>query len=197
MNPKIHISSYIDQSAKVHENVVIWQNSQIRENVVIGEGTVIGSNCYIGPGVKIGRNCRIQSNSLIYEICTLGDFVFIGPGVIVTNDLYPRAFNKNYNPITTSDWIKTESVFEDFSSVGAGVICIGPVVVEKFVLIGAGSVIKGQLFSHGLYVGNIAKRIDWVGEDGKRLKFNNESEIFESISDNKKYIQNRDRLVQI
>ncbi len=50
---------------------------------------------YIGTGVRIGDQVKIQNNALIYEPAVIEDCVFIGPGVIFTNDLYPRAVNED------------------------------------------------------------------------------------------------------
>ena len=60
---------------------------------MVGENVNIGCGVYIGTGVHIGVNSKIQNYALIYEPPVLEPGVFIGPGVILTDDKYPRAAN--------------------------------------------------------------------------------------------------------
>ena len=54
----------------------------------------IGDDVFIGPfveiqnNVKIGSNTRIQSHSFICSEVTIGDYCFIGHGVMFTNDTF-------------------------------------------------------------------------------------------------------------
>jgi len=57
----------------------------------IGEETRIGTFVEIQVGAKIGARCKISSHSFICEGVTVEDEVFIGHGVMFTNDKYPRA----------------------------------------------------------------------------------------------------------
>ena len=64
----------------------------------IGGGTRIGTFVEIQRNAVIGRNCKISSHSFICEGVTIEDGVFIGHGVMFTNDLYPRAVNDRREP---------------------------------------------------------------------------------------------------
>src|SRR3569832_591821 len=57
----------------------------------IGEDTKIGTFVEIQKGVKVGARCKISSHSFLCEGVTLEDDVFVGHGVMFTNDPYPRA----------------------------------------------------------------------------------------------------------
>ena len=105
MNPKIEASSLVDSSAVIGQGTRVWHNSQVRDGVAIGDNCIIGRNVYIGSGVRIGQNCKIQNNALIYEPTVIADGVFIGPGVILTNDQYPRAANPDLTLKSADDWI--------------------------------------------------------------------------------------------
>ena len=59
----------------------------------LGQGTRIGPFVEIQKGVTIGRNCKVSSHSFVCEGVTIEDEVFIGHGVMFTNDRYPRAAN--------------------------------------------------------------------------------------------------------
>ena len=60
---------------------------------MLGENCIVGRGAYIGTGVVMGDNCKVQNYALVYEPARLGDGVFIGPAVVLTNDTYPRAVN--------------------------------------------------------------------------------------------------------
>ncbi len=170
------MSEYVESVTEVHPSVSlgpnckIWAWSHIRENVVIGEDVTIGEHVYVGPGVKIGARSKIQNGSKIYDPSVIGEGVFIGPGVILTNDLYPRAVKPNHEKITSNDWKPVGVKVEKGASIGAGAICVAPVVIGEWSLVAAGSVVINDVLPFALVAGNPAKRINWVGRAGLPLK---------------------------
>ena len=70
----------------------------------IGAGSRIGTFVEIQRGAVIGRNCKISSHTFICEGVTLEDGVFVGHGVMFTNDLHPRAVNADGSLQTDADW---------------------------------------------------------------------------------------------
>ena len=167
-----HVSNLAQISSKstIGDGVSIWDYSQICDNAVIGINTKIGRNVYIDSNVKIGNNCKIQNNALIYDSAELHDGVFIGPGVILTNDRNPRAVSTNNEIKSKSEWNKVGVIINNGASVGAGAICVAPLKIGSWALIGAGSVVIEDVPDYGLVVGNPAKQIGWVGPAGIRLK---------------------------
>src|SRR5207249_4169221 len=70
----------------------------------IDEGSKVGPFVEIQRGAAVGRNCKISSHSFICEGVAIEDGVFIGHGVMFTNDLYPRAINPDGRLQTDADW---------------------------------------------------------------------------------------------
>jgi UDP-2-acetamido-3-amino-2,3-dideoxy-glucuronate N-acetyltransferase len=153
----IHETSEVHESAVVPESTKVWNYAQIRENVVIGENCVIGRNVYIGPGVIIGDNCKIQNNALIYEPAVLEDGVFIGPAAVLTNDRHPRAINADGSTKSATDWNKVGVVVRNGASIGANAVCVAPLEIGEWSVVGAGSVLTRSAESGKLYIGNPAK----------------------------------------
>jgi UDP-2-acetamido-3-amino-2,3-dideoxy-glucuronate N-acetyltransferase len=174
MNFITHGSVLVDDSAKIGGGTLIWHNSQIRENVSIGKTCVIGRNVYVGPGVKLGANCKIQNNALIYEPADLADGVFIGPGVILTNDQYPRAVNPDLSLKSGGDWNPVGVSIGEGASIGAGSVCVAPVVIGRWALVAAGSVVTKNVPDFGLVGGVPARHLGWVGKKGHKLVMENE-----------------------
>src|SRR5215470_10467361 len=70
----------------------------------IGDDTKIGAFVEIQKGATIGRRVKVSSHTFICEGVTIEDQVFIGHGVIFTNDLYPRATAPSGELQTDADW---------------------------------------------------------------------------------------------
>lgn len=165
----IHETAEVESPELIHNSVFVWHYAHIRKSVSIGDGSVIGRGVYVGPGVRIGSNCKIQNYALIYEPARIEDGVFLGPGVILTNDKLPRAVNVDLSKKESADWNQVGVVIESGASLGANTVCVAPVHIGKWALIGSGSVVTVDVPDYGLYVGNPARQIGWVGEDGHRL----------------------------
>jgi len=85
------ILRHIGLNVKIGEDVKIWHFTYVGDGTEIGDGTKIGSLVHVDYGVKIGRNCRIEGMAYIPPLTVIEDDVFIGPGVIFTNDPYPMS----------------------------------------------------------------------------------------------------------
>ncbi|HWO94593.1 MAG TPA: N-acetyltransferase, partial [Dehalococcoidia bacterium] len=70
----------------------------------IGDGTKIGAFVEIQKNAFIGARCKVSSHTFVCEGVHIGDEVFIGHGVMFTNDIYPRATNEDGSVQTEADW---------------------------------------------------------------------------------------------
>lgn len=165
----IHSTAEISDAAKIGDGSFVWHYSQLRENCVLGKNVIIGRNVYVGDGVHIGDNSKIQNSALIYEPAILENGVFIGPGVILTNDQFPRAVNPDGSQKTRSDWNSEGVVVREGASIGAGSVCIAPVEIGAWALVAAGSIITKSVPAFAVVAGVPAKRIGWVGKAGVPL----------------------------
>jgi len=82
---------HIGRNVKIGEDVKIWHFTYIGDGAEIGDGTKIGSLVHLDYGVKIGKNCKIEGMAYIPPLTVIEDDVFLGPGVIFTNDPYPMS----------------------------------------------------------------------------------------------------------
>jgi UDP-2-acetamido-3-amino-2,3-dideoxy-glucuronate N-acetyltransferase len=162
-------TAIMEDTVAIGNDVKVWHYAHIRSHVYLGNNVIIGSNVYIGSGVHIGEFSKIQNNALIYEPAKIGNGVFIGPGVIFTNDHNPRAINSDNTQKSSSDWNKAGVVVGDGASIGAGAICVGPIEIGKWALVGAGTVVVEDVPNYALMVGVPARQIGWVGKDGFKL----------------------------
>ena len=173
----IHSTADISDSAKIGDGSSVWHYSQLRENCIVGKNVIIGRNVYIGDGVLIGDNSKIQNSALVYEPAILESGVFIGPGVILTNDQFPRAVNPNGSQKNRSDWDPVGVTVREGASIGAGSVCIAPVEIGAWALVAAGSVVTKSVPSFAVVAGVPAKRIGWVGKAGVPLSKVNDNKF--------------------
>ena len=169
MNLKIHATAEVHPSASLGLEAVVWGWSQLRENVVVGPETSIGQSCYLGPGVTVGARCKIQNAALIYEPAVLADWVFVGPGAVLTNDRFPRAVNVDGSIKGPGDWEPVGVRVGTGASIGARAVLIGPLTIGKWATIGAGAVVSSDVKPFALVVGNPGRQTGWVGHSGARL----------------------------
>ncbi|MCM1012841.1 acyltransferase [Brevibacterium sp. XM4083] len=169
MSPTVHDSADIAGSAKIGSGSKIWHHAQVRENASIGENVIVGRGAYIGTGVEIGPNSKIQNYSLIYEPAHLGDGVFIGPAVVLTNDTYPRAVNPDMTAKSASDWTPVGVAIKSGAAIGARAVCIAPVTIGEWATVAAGAVVTRDVKNYALVAGVPARQIGWVGKSGHRL----------------------------
>ena len=159
----------ISGSAEIGDGTRIWGLSKVCDRVVIGKNCVIGRSVYLGPEVIVGNNCKIQNNCLIYEPARIHDGVFIGPAVVLTNDLNPRAVTPDFRLKQARDWNKVGVTIKEGASIGARSVCVAPLEIGSWAMVGAGSVVLKDVPEFALVVGNPARQIGWVGRAGFKL----------------------------
>jgi acetyltransferase-like isoleucine patch superfamily enzyme len=125
----------------------------------IDSNTKVGSFVEIQKEVKIGKNCKISSHSFICSGVTIEDNVFVGHGVMFTNDLFPRATNLDGSQQTEQDWTLIETFVKKGASIGSNATILCGITIGENALIGAGSVVTKDVPSNTVIVGNPAKEI--------------------------------------
>lgn len=165
----VHATADIAESATISEGAKVWHYAQVRENASIGKNCVVGRGAYVGPGVEVGDNCKIQNYALVYEPAKLGNGVFIGPAVVLTNDHFPRAINVDGTFKSADDWHPVGVTVGEGASIGASSTCVAPITIGRWALVGAGAVVIKDVPDFALVVGSPARRVGWVGEAGHPL----------------------------
>ena len=123
----------------------------------IGDETKIGSFVEIQKNARIGARCKISSHTFICEGVTLQDNVFIGHGVTFINDRYPRATNGNGQLKSEDDWNCEVTLVKRGASIGSGVTLLGGITVGENAIVGAGSVVTGDVPANATVAGNPAR----------------------------------------
>ncbi|MDX3802441.1 acyltransferase [Streptomyces sp. AK04-3B] len=169
MNYRVQPSAQVDERAEIGAGSSVWDLAQIREGARLGEGCVVGRGAYVGSGVRMGDNCKLQNYALVYEPAELGDGVFIGPAVVLTNDHNPRSVDPDGKQKRGGDWEAVGVKIADGASIGARAVCVAPITIGRWAMIAAGAVVTKDVPDFGLVVGVPARRVGWVGRAGVKL----------------------------
>ncbi|MBG0827437.1 N-acetyltransferase [Planomonospora sp. ID67723] len=168
--PQIAVTADVDPSAKLGPGTVIWHLAQVREHAELGSGCIVGRGAYVGTGVRVGNNVKLQNYALVYEPAVLEDGVFVGPGAVLTNDVYPRSVDVTGGLKRGGDWTAQGVVVRTGASVGARAVIVAGREIGRYALVAAGAVVSRDVPDFALVAGNPARRIGWVGRAGVRLE---------------------------
>lgn len=119
----------------------------IRENTTIGVSCSVGTLSDIQGQTKVGNYCRLHSNVHLAQGSVLGDFVFMYPYSVMTNDPYPPSNDVRGGFIG------------NYTQVGVHAIIIPGIKVGENCLIGANSVVNKRLPDYSLAMGDPIKVI--------------------------------------
>jgi len=163
-----HETAIIDEGCTIGTGTKIWHFSHIMSGCIIGESCNIGQNVVISPAVILGKNVKIQNNVSVYTGVICEDDVFLGPSMVFTNVINPRS-----HVIRKNEYAQT--IVRKGASIGANATIVCGNEIGEYALIGAGAVITKPVKPFALVVGNPAKQIGWVSENGLKLHFDQDN----------------------
>jgi len=161
----------------IASNVVLGDGVSIRQPDLVNlYGCTVGAGTRIGPFVEIqknssvGRNCKISSHSFICEGVTIEDCVFVGHGVMFTNDPYPRAVSPDGTPLSDGEWTVVPVTVRKGASIGSNATVLPGVRIGEHAVVGAGAVVTRDVPDHAVVVGVPAKIIGRVKDEPDRAR---------------------------
>ena len=147
---------------KIASDVKLGKNVKIFDFVnmygcEIGDHTKIGTFVEIQKGVKVGSTCKIPSHTFICEGVTIEDEVFVGHNVTFINYLYPRAANEDGEIKSGKNWECVPTLIKKGASIGSSATLLCGITVGEYAVVGAGSVVTGDVPANTIVAGNPAK----------------------------------------
>lgn len=158
----VHNTTIVEVPCEIGYATNIWAFAHVSRGAVIGPNCMIGEGVHIGPNVEVGRGCKIQNGAQLFEGVVLEHDVFIGPHVVFTNVLTPRAAVNRRGAYH-------RTVVRQGASIGANATILCGITIGEYAMIGAGAVVTKDIYAHAIVVGNPAHLIGWACECGLRL----------------------------
>jgi acetyltransferase-like isoleucine patch superfamily enzyme len=150
----------IADTVRLGEGVSIAQPSLVNlYGCTIGDGTKIGAFVEIQKKSIVGARCKISSHSFICEGVVIDDEVFVGHGVMFTNDRYPRATNRDGSLQSEADWKVEPTRVKRAASIGSNATIICGVTIGEGALVGAGAVVNRDVPDYAIVAGVPARVI--------------------------------------
>lgn len=161
MDASLALTQLVAPSVKLGRRVRIFGFTNLY-GCEIGDDVKIGTFVEVQKGVKIGARCKISSHSFLCEGVTLEDEVFIGHGVMFTNDLYPRATNVDGALQTDADWQCLPTLIKRGASIGSGATLLCGITIGERALVGAGSMVTRDVPAGAVVAGNPARIVKFL-----------------------------------
>ena len=158
--PFVHETAIVEDGAQLGAGTRIWHHAHVRGGAVMGADCNVGKSVYVDSGVVVGDRVKIQNHVSLFHGVVLGDDIMVGPSACFTNDLKPRS---------ADDWELTETRVGNGVGVGANSTIVCGATIGDWAMIGAGTVVVGDVPAHALVVGNPSRIIGWVDRAGNTV----------------------------
>jgi UDP-2-acetamido-3-amino-2,3-dideoxy-glucuronate N-acetyltransferase len=159
LEPRVVVGSgaIVFAGARIGAGSIIGDQAHIRERTIIGEETVIGRASAIGSDARVGARVRVQTNVWLTSYSIIEDDVFVGPGVVSTNDDAMARGGPGYTLVGP--------VLRRACRVGGGVVLAPGVEVGEEAFVAAGALVTKDVPARTLVMGVPARAVRDVPEE--------------------------------
>ena len=143
--------------AEIGQRAIVGDQSQIRERGVLGSRSVLGRGSTIDFDVRVGDRVSIQTLVYVTAGTVVEDDVFIGPGVVMTND---NTMDR-HGPETPL----SGATLRRACRVGGGVVLTPGVEIGEEAFVAAGAVVVRDVPARAVAMGVPARVVREVDDD--------------------------------
>lgn len=151
------------ESVSVGRGTRVWAFAHVLPGAVVGEDCNICDGAFVEDGAVLGDRVTVKNGTLVFRGVTCEDEVFLGPNVLFTNDMRPRAAIRRPAESLIATTVRRGA------SLGAGTVVVCGVEIGEYAFAAAGSVVTRDVPAHGFVAGNPARLGGWVCTCGERL----------------------------
>lgn len=159
------------ESETIGDDTRIWAFAHVMRGAVIGRECNLGDHTFVETGACLGRGVTLKNGVCVWEGVELGDFVFVGPNAVFTNDQWPRSPRGPAAATRYHDkgWLVPTRV-EEGATIGANATIRCGVRLGRYCLVGAGAVVTRDVPPFGLVYGTPAVLRGYVNREGAALR---------------------------
>jgi UDP-2-acetamido-3-amino-2,3-dideoxy-glucuronate N-acetyltransferase len=159
------------ESETVGEGTRVWAFAHVLPGAVVGRDCNICDCAFVEDGAVLGDRVTVKNATLVFRGVTCEDEVFLGPNVLFTNDLRPRAANR----------LPAEALLPTLvrrgATLGAGAVVVCGTEIGEHAFVAAGAVVTRSVPAHALVAGNPAVQKGWVCACGERLPRSDDGDL--------------------
>ncbi|HWD84578.1 MAG TPA: DapH/DapD/GlmU-related protein [Solirubrobacteraceae bacterium] len=142
--------------ARVGAGAILGDQCQVRERASIGEGTVVGRGSAVEFGAQVGARVSIQTGVYVTALTVVEDDVFLGPGVVTTND-DAMGRHDHSEPLRGARLRRA-------CRIGGGAVLVPGVEVGEEAFVAAGAVVTADVPARAVVMGVPARVVREVPE---------------------------------
>lgn len=151
------------ESDQVGAGTRVWAFAHVLPGAVVGADCNICEGAFVEGGAVLGDRVTVKNGTLVFQGVTCEDEVFLGPNVLFTNDLRPRAAIRK-----RADELHATMVRRG-ATLGAGAVVVCGIEIGEYAFAAAGSVLTRDVSPHAFVAGNPARQKGWVCRCCERL----------------------------
>jgi UDP-2-acetamido-3-amino-2,3-dideoxy-glucuronate N-acetyltransferase len=146
----IHPKAHVDCST-IGARSRVWQFASVIRGAIVGEDCNIATGACL-DGSQIGDRVILGHNTAIGPGFRIFDDVFVGPGVVLCNDMWPRAWKDGFD-VSRFNPVSYAVIIESRASIGANSVVLPGVRIGFGSMIAAGSVVTKDVPAKCLWKG--------------------------------------------
>lgn len=131
--------------SRLHSRAIIGDQAQVRERSEVGAGSVVGRASCVDFDVRIGARVLIQTGVYVTAGSVVEDEVFLGPGVVTTND-HAMGRHPHGEPLQGPTLRRA-------CRVGGGVVLVPGIEIGEEAFIAAGAVVTRDVGPREVVIG--------------------------------------------
>ena len=146
----IHPLAHVDDDCK------LGVGTKVRQFASITRGTIMGRDCSVSPfamldGSIYGDRVIVSGGVMAGAGFKVGNDVFIGPNVVLCNDLWPFASKDGYDDEALRSGEQFAVIIEDGAAIGAGAIILPGIKIGKGSVVAAGAVVTTNVTDNAVF----------------------------------------------
>jgi acetyltransferase-like isoleucine patch superfamily enzyme len=131
--------------ATIEAGAIIGDQAYVRERTRIGRGSVIGRGSAVDNDVEVHERVRVQTDVYLTAFSVIEDDVFVGPGVLTTNDSTMARHDEQY--------AIRGAVLRRACRVGGAAVLTPGIEIGEEAFIAAGAVVTRDVPARGVVMG--------------------------------------------
>ena len=153
LEPEVTICSgaIVYAGARIGSGTIIGDQAHVRERSAVGPRSVVGRGSCIDFDAQVGARVLIQTGVYVTGLAVVEDDVFVGPGVVMTND-----HTMGRHP---ADEPLRGPVLRRACRVGGGVVLLPGVEVGEEAFVAAGAVVTRDVGPREVVMGTPARAV--------------------------------------
>jgi UDP-2-acetamido-3-amino-2,3-dideoxy-glucuronate N-acetyltransferase len=151
------------ESDQVGAGTRVWAFAHIMPGAVVGVDCNVCDHAFVETGARLGDRVTVKNGTLVWDRVTVDDDVFLGPAVVFTNDLRPRAAIRRGR----DDFLPTH--VGEGATIGANATIVCGVTIGPHAFVAAGAVVTRNVDAYAFVAGNPARQRGWVCVCGEPL----------------------------